>query len=82
MSSRRFIKLANLLLNTNSIRRVWIDPQEFQIELNQAKINGFLVSGSGSFSSDNDVIKINKVKHPQAYKDLENWVQETILSNN
>jgi hypothetical protein len=81
MSSRRFIKLSNLLLNTNSIRRVWIDPKEFQIELTPAEINGFLVGGSGTFSSDNDLIKINKVKHPQSYKDLENWVQETIVSN-
>lgn len=81
MSSRRFIKLSNLLLNTNSIRRVWLDPKEFRIELNPAGMDGFLVGGSGIFSSDGDVIKINKVKHPQSYKDLENWVQETIVSN-
>lgn len=74
MSSRRFIKLSNLLLNTNLIRCVWIHPKEFQIELIRAETGGFPWDGSGTF-------KINKVKHPQSYKDLENWVQETIVSN-
>ena len=33
MSTRKFIKIGNCLLNTNSIMRVWINPKEFQIEL-------------------------------------------------
>jgi hypothetical protein len=53
---------------------VWIHPKEFQIELIRAETGGFPWDGSGTF-------KINKVKHPQSYKDLENWVQETIVSN-
>jgi hypothetical protein len=80
MSTSRFIKLGNSLLNTNSIRRVWIDPKEFQIELNPGGTSGFIMMGSGSFSSDNDVIKVNKEKHSQAYNDLENWIRETITT--
>ena len=49
MSTRRFIKLGNSLLNTNSIRRVWIDPKEFLIELNPGGTTGFMMMGSGSF---------------------------------
>jgi hypothetical protein len=81
MSTRRFIKLGNTLLNTNSIRRVMIDPKEFQIELNPGGTTGFMMFGSGQFSADNDLIKVNKEKHSQSYKDLENWIQETVTTN-
>ena len=60
MSTRKFIKIGNCLLNTNSIRRVFIDPKEFQIELNAGGTSGFLMMGSGPFSADNDLIKVNK----------------------
>jgi len=76
MSTRKFIKIGNCLLNTNSIRRVFIDPKEFQIELNAGGTTGFLMMGSGSFSADNDLIKVNKEKYPHSYKELENWIQE------
>ena len=82
MSTIRFIKIGTTLLNTNSIRRVFIDPKEFQIELNPGGTSGFIMMGSGSFSSDNDVIKVNKEKHSQAYNDLENWIRETITNGN
>jgi len=76
MSTRKFIKIGNCLLNTNSIRRVFIDPKEFQIELNAGGTTGFLMMGSGSFSADNDLIKVNKEKYPHSYKELETWIQE------
>jgi hypothetical protein len=59
---------------------VWIDPKEFQIELNPGGTSGFLIMGSGQFSGDNDVIKVNKEKHSQAYNELENWIRETITT--
>ena len=82
MSTIRFIKLGNSLLNTNSIRRVFVDPKEFVIELNPGGTTGFMMFGSGSFSADNDVIKVNKEKHSQTYQDLEKWIQKTINTNN
>jgi hypothetical protein len=82
MSTIRFIKLGNSLLNTNSIRRVWIDPKEFVIELTPSGTSGFLLMGSGSFTGDSDVIKVNKEKHSQTYQDLEKWIQKTINTNN
>lgn len=82
MSTSRFIKIGNSLLNTNSIRRVFIDPKEFQIELNAGGTTGFLMMGSGSFSADNDLIKVNKEKYPHSYKELETWIQEMIANGN
>ena len=82
MSTRKFIKIGNCLLNTNSIMRVWINPKEFQIELNPGGTTGFMMMGSGSFSSERDNIKVNKEKHSQAYKELETWIYETIASGN
>ena len=62
--------------------RVWIDPKEFQIELNPGGTSGFLIMGSGHFSADNNVIKVNKEKHSQSYNELEKWIHEIIISNN
>lgn len=77
MSTRNFIKLGNSLLNTNYIRRVWIDPKEFHIELNPSGgTTGFLLMGSGSFTGDSDAIKVNKEKYPESYNYVENWIQE------
>jgi len=42
----------------------------------------FIKLGSGSFRADDDVIKVNKEKHPQSYQDLEKWIQETIANDN
>ena len=81
MSTRRFIKIGNSLINTNAIRRVWFDEKAFEIELNPAGTTGFLMMGSGSFQSDCDHIKVNKEKHPDSYKEMEKWVQEITLSN-
>jgi len=63
MSTRiiTFIKIGNQLVNTNAIRRVFIDPKEFQIELNHVGGSGFLI-GSGALYADCDIIKINKEK--------------------
>ena len=82
MSTSRFIKIGTTLLNTNSIRRVFIDPKEFQIELNAGGTTGFLMMGSGSFSADNDLIKVSKEKYPHSYKELETWIEETIANGN
>ena len=76
MSTRKFIKIGNCLLNTNSIMRVWINPKEFQIELNPKGTSGFLMMGSGTFSANSDTIVVNKEKYPESYKYVENWIQE------
>jgi hypothetical protein len=81
MSTRRFIKIGNNILNINSIRRVWIDPKQFEIELNAGGTTGFLMMGSGQFSAENDMIKVNKEKHPESYNELEKWIQEMIASD-
>ena len=76
MSTRKFIKIGNCLLNTNSIMRVWINPKEFQIELNPKGTSGFMMLGSGQFSAESDKIVVNKEKCPESYKYVETWIQE------
>ena len=81
MSTRRFIKIGNSLINTNAIRRVWFDEKAFEIELNPAGTTGFLMMGSGSFHADSDHIKVIKEKHPDSYKEMEKWIQDITLGN-
>ena len=76
MSTRKFIKIGNCLLNTNSIMRVWINPKEFQIELSPTGTTGFMILGSGQFSAESDKIVVNKEKYPESYNYVENWIQE------
>jgi len=81
MSTRRFLKIGNSIINTNAIRRVWFDEKAFEIELNPAGTSGFLMMGSGSFHADSDHIKVNKEKHPDSYKEMEKWIQDITLGN-
>jgi hypothetical protein len=79
MSTRKFIKLGNSIINTNAIRRVWFDEKAFEIELNPSGTTGFFLMGSGSIQGDVDNIKVKKDTHPESYKEIEKWIQEITL---
>ena len=67
MLTRRFIKLGNTILNTNSIQCVTILPKEFYIELNpNGGPNGFVLMGTGFLRSR--CVKKHLHKHTRILK--------------
>ncbi len=78
----RFIKLTNMLLNTNNINKILIRPDKYFIYIISYKFDGFLWliagSGLGNFTSHNDTteIEICKTKDPIDYNIVSEWINK------
>lgn len=77
----RFLKLTGLLLNTNYIHNITIQPNKYIIHTASKKFFGHIGlcygSGYGLVSSDNEVIEVCETKHPNDYKIVSEWIKNT-----
>ena len=71
-----FLKLKSLVLNTNYINRIIINQNKFTIHLLSNEITGYILIGSGGINSVNEEIRICKIKDPDDYKTVENWINQ------
>ena len=70
-----FIKFSTLLLNTNEIHSIVIQPNKYIIRIK--KSNGFHWTGIGWISSNNDnVIEICESKNVNDYNILTDWIRQ------
>ena len=78
----KFIKLTNMLLNTNSIHRISIMPNKYSIHIfdKYSEGEGFLIAGSGSFKlkSYEEQIVVFKEKDPVNYQILSDWINRSV----
>ena len=76
----RFIKLTNVLLNTNDIHKIVIQPNKYYIHIASKQINGFYWGigsfGLGNISSHTSEFEVCKTKHPTDYKIVTNWINK------
>ena len=76
----KFIKLTNLLLNTNDIHKILIHPNKYFIHIVSKKIKGFSWSiygfGLGNIYSYTSEIEICKEKHSIDYKIVSHWIKK------
>ena len=76
----RFIKFTNLLLNTNDIHKIVIQPNKYHVYIENKTINGFNWGiggfGLGSISSYTSEIEVCETKHPTDYKMLSDWIDK------
>jgi hypothetical protein len=76
----KFIKLTNLLLNTNDIHRIVIQPNKYYIHIVNKKIDGFYWSigsfGLGNISSYISEIEVCETKHSTDYKIVSDWISK------
>jgi len=78
----RFIKLTDMLLNTNTINKILIKPNKYFIYINNKKFDGFLWliggSGFGNFTSLNNTteIEVCETNHPIDYKIVSEWINK------
>ena len=79
---RRFIKVSDMIINTNMIKTISIHPTQYNIELspNIASSSGFLIGGTGYIGDNNSPYKITiyKDKSPNDYDYLTNWIANEI----
>jgi hypothetical protein len=78
----RFIKLTNMLLNTNNINKILIKPNKYFIYVADKKFDGFVWliggSGMGNFTTCNNTteIEICETKDPIDYKMVSEWIDK------
>jgi hypothetical protein len=75
----RFIKLTNMIINTNHINKIFIKPQKYYICLNNNyEIDGNIL-GSGTINTNDNAIEICETKNPVDYKHVSRWIQHLIF---
>ena len=70
----KFIKFTNMLLNTNDIHKIVIQPNKYNIHILKRKINGFnWTIFSSSYTNEMEVCK---TKSPINYEILTDWISK------
>jgi hypothetical protein len=76
----KFIKLTNILLNTNDIHKIVIKPNKYLICIFSKKYDGFFWGlggvGFGSISSYTNEIEICETENSNDYKIISDWINK------
>jgi hypothetical protein len=74
----KFIKLTNLIINTNNIHAIIRKPDKFTIQIVSKSFDGFSWSiagfGWGNISSFTSDIEVYKNEHSIDYKIVSDWI--------
>jgi hypothetical protein len=76
----KFIKLTNLIFNTNDIHKIVVQPNKYYIHIVGKKLDGFNWGigsfGLGNISSYTSEIEVCETKHPIDYKIVTDWIDK------
>lgn len=81
MSSKitTFIRLSDKIINTNMIKTIYINSNQYNIELfSDTGFSGVLICGSGFIGNSGYRINILKEKSPKDYEYLTEWIKKNI----
>ena len=77
----RFLRLTNLLINVNQIRKIDIKPNEYKIHVIPSELSGFMLRGSGTFQSAAERYTISEKEHETDYKMISEWILNEKTNN-
>ena len=76
----RFLKLTNMLINTNDIHKIVIYPNKYHIYIVSKKIDGFTWGiggfGLGNICSGTSEIEVCQTAHSTDYKIVADWIDK------
>ena len=76
----RFMRLTNVLLNTDSIHKIIISPDKYHIHVMNKQVDGFLWIfggfGIGNVSSNLAVIEVCRATHSTDYEIVAKWIDK------
>jgi hypothetical protein len=76
----KFIKLTNVIINTNNVYSIVIAPNKYTIHMVSKYFSGlnwsFYGFGVGSISSHTSEIEVCKIKHSTDYKMVSDWIDK------
>jgi len=80
MIMSRLIRLTNIVLNTNCIHTIKIQPNKYIIRLTNKEWFGHIGlcygSGYGMVSTDNTQVEVCETNHPIDYKIVTEWLNK------
>ena len=71
---QKFIRLTTTVINSNYINRILILPNKYYIYMNNHKIDGSIILGSGGVSSTEEYIEVCVKANKEDYKIISNWI--------
>lgn len=75
----RFIKLTNMIINTNHINKVFIKPKKYYICLNNNYNNYEIDETKTMILGSDNAIEICETKNPVDYKNVSRWIHHLIF---
>lgn len=74
----KFIKLTNIILNTNDLHSIIVRPNKYYINFASNIFDGscWCFSKCGVFSSNTYQIEVCKNTHPNDYKLVSDWIDK------
>jgi len=73
----KFLKLSFTIINLSSIKQIDIQPNKYDIYLNDNNIKGnYNFLKLGDLSSKSSKIEISKLTHPADYNKMTHWIEK------
>ena len=77
----RFLKLTNIIFNTNDIHKIVIEPNKYFIYIVSKQIDGMVITiyggfGGGHIHSTTSMFEICETKHSTDYKIMSEWINK------
>lgn len=69
-----FLKLSNIIINTSKITSIQYSPTKYLVNLTSTHINGVILFGSGSISTEDGYLTICKEKTPEDFEVFTKWI--------
>jgi len=72
----KFLKFSFTIINLSYIQQIDIQPNKYDIYLNDNKFKGtYNILRFGDFSSKSTKIEISNITHPNDYNKMTNWIK-------
>ena len=71
-----FIRFSNRIINPAWIQSIEIVPNAYKIIMSDPHTDGFILFSSGSISSTNKPVWIQKDKHPDDFQIVTKWIEK------
>ena len=73
----KFLKFSFTIINLSYIKQIDIQPNKYDIYLNDNKLKGsYNFLKIGDLSSKSSKIEISNITHPDDYIKMNNWIQK------
>ena len=73
----KFLKFSFTIINLSYVKQIDIQPNKYDIHLNDNKIKGsYNFLKIGDLSSKSSKIEISNITHPYDYAKMTNWIEK------